>query len=65
MPRDNLAVTDELLDWTGDHLHTNMRDAFIWLREQGYYVETLGCALTCFNAFRERRWGSHIRVTER
>ena len=21
-PRDNLAVTDEMLDWTGDHLHT-------------------------------------------
>ena len=49
-PRDNLAVTDEMLDWTGDHLHTNMRDLFIWLREQGYYVETLGCAFTCFNA---------------
>ena len=34
VPRDNLAVTDELLDWTGDHLHTNMREMFIWLREQ-------------------------------
>ena len=49
-PRDNLAVTDEMLDWTGDHIHTNYRDLFIWLREQGYYVETLGCAFTCFNA---------------
>jgi ankyrin repeat protein len=39
-----------MLDWTGDHIHTNYRDLFIWLREQGYYVETLGCAFTCFNA---------------
>ena len=49
-PRDSLAVTDEMLDWTGDHLRTNFRDLFIWMREQGYYLETLGCAFTCFNA---------------
>ena len=50
VPRDNLAVTDELLDWQGDHLHTNMRDLFMWLRAHGYYVEILGCPYTCFNA---------------
>uniref|UniRef100_A0A7S2H5C6 MBTPS1 fourth domain-containing protein n=1 Tax=Haptolina brevifila TaxID=156173 RepID=A0A7S2H5C6_9EUKA len=31
-------------------MHTNFRDLFIWLRENGYYVESLGCAFTCFNA---------------
>ena len=48
--RDNLAVTDELLDWSGDHLHTNMNDLYMWLRQNGYYVETLSCPFTCFNA---------------
>ena len=50
VPRDDLAVTDEMLDWTGDHLHTNMRDLFVWLREQGYFVETLGGPYTSFDA---------------
>ncbi|KAL1514985.1 hypothetical protein AB1Y20_004060 [Prymnesium parvum] len=50
VPRDDLAVTDELLDWNGDHLHTNLREFYIGLRERGFFVETLGCPLLCFNA---------------
>ena len=57
VPRDNLAVTEELLDWTGDHLHTNFRDLFIFLRQSGYYAQTLGCPLTCVNA---SAWGALV-----
>ena len=57
LPRDNLEVTEELLDWTGDHLHTNFRDLFIFLRQSGYYAQTLGCPLTCVNA---SAWGALV-----
>ena len=50
LPRDNLAVTDEMLDWNGDHMHTNFRELFMGLRSRGYFVETLGCSLLNFNA---------------
>ena len=28
-----VQVTDEMLDWTGDHLFTNYRDMYIALRQ--------------------------------
>ena len=27
-----------------------MNDLYMWLRQNGYYVETLSCSFTCFNA---------------
>ena len=33
-----------------DHVHTNFRDLYIHLRNNGYYVEVLGSPLTCFDA---------------
>ena len=41
-----------MLDWTGDHLHTNYREMFVALRQRGWFVETLGCSYLCFNASR-------------
>lgn len=38
------------LDWHGDHIHTNYRDLFAFLRDRDYYVEILGQPFTCFNA---------------
>eukprot|EP01113_Clastostelium_recurvatum_P000832 TRINITY_DN1036_c0_g1_i4.p1 TRINITY_DN1036_c0_g1~~TRINITY_DN1036_c0_g1_i4.p1 ORF type:complete len:1112 (-),score=310.28 TRINITY_DN1036_c0_g1_i4:46-3381(-) len=50
LPRDALDVKDEFFDWNGDHMHTNFKDLYTHLREWGYYVETLGGPLTCFDA---------------
>ncbi|KAG2394108.1 hypothetical protein C9374_003872 [Naegleria lovaniensis] len=50
VPRDNLANKDEILDWNGDHIHTNFRDMYIYLRNKGYYVEILTNDLTEFDA---------------
>ncbi|KAL5771223.1 hypothetical protein ACOSP7_015377 [Xanthoceras sorbifolium] len=52
IPRDSLDVRNDILDWHGDHLHTNFHIMFNMLRDAGYYVETLGSPLTCFDAYR-------------
>lgn len=50
IPRDSLDVRNDILDWHGDHLHTNFHNMFNMLQDAGYYVETLGSPLTCFDA---------------
>ncbi|CAM6003006.1 unnamed protein product [Sphagnum balticum] len=50
IPRDSLDVRNDILDWHGDHLHTNFHGMFDSLRDAGYFVETLGSPLTCFDA---------------
>ncbi|CAM6083630.1 unnamed protein product [Calypogeia fissa] len=50
IPRDSLDVRNDILDWHGDHIHTNFHGMFNSLRDAGYYVENLGSPLTCFDA---------------
>jgi membrane-bound transcription factor site-1 protease len=50
LPRDNLDVKSDILDWHGDHLLTNFHTLFTSLREQGVFVEILSSPFTCFNA---------------
>ncbi|CAD7699725.1 unnamed protein product [Ostreobium quekettii] len=50
LPRDNLDIKNDILDWHGDHLHTNYHDMFNYLVDHGYYVEILGSPFTCFDA---------------
>lgn len=50
IPRDDLDVSDDILDWHGDHLHTNYRLLYKHLREEGYFVDILGKDWTCFDA---------------
>ncbi|KAI4377106.1 hypothetical protein MLD38_014791 [Melastoma candidum] len=59
IPRDSLDVRNDILDWHGDHLHTNFHLMFNMLRDSGYYVETLGSPLTCFDA---RQYGTLMLV---
>ncbi|MCD7452831.1 Membrane-bound transcription factor site-1 protease [Datura stramonium] len=59
IPRDSLDVRNDILDWHGDHLHTNFHIMFDTLRDAGYYVETLGSPLTCFDA---RQYGTLLLV---
>ncbi|XP_078431783.1 SITE-1 protease isoform X2 [Wolffia australiana] len=52
VPRDSLDVRSDILDWHGDHLHTNFHAMFDMLRDAGFFVEVLGSPLTCFDAAR-------------
>uniref|UniRef100_A0A7N0TYX2 Uncharacterized protein n=2 Tax=Kalanchoe fedtschenkoi TaxID=63787 RepID=A0A7N0TYX2_KALFE len=59
IPRDSLDVRNDILDWHGDHLHTNYHIMYNMLRDAGYFIETLGSPLTCFDA---RQYGTLILV---
>ncbi|KAJ6794314.1 subtilisin-like protease SBT6.1 isoform X1 [Iris pallida] len=59
IPRDSLDVRNDILDWHGDHLHTNFHIMYNMLRDAGYHVETLGSPLTCFDA---SRYGTLLMV---
>jgi membrane-bound transcription factor site-1 protease len=59
IPRDSLEVHTDILDWHGDHLHTNFHGMFDSLRDSGYYLETLGSPLTCFDA---KQYGTLLMV---
>ena len=50
IPRDTLEVRSDILDWHGDHPHTNFHNMYDALRQAGYFVEVLGSPLTCFDA---------------
>jgi len=49
-PRDSLKLKNSPLDWHGDHIHTNYREFYTYLRGLGYFVEVLGQPFTCFDA---------------
>ncbi|KAF6150650.1 hypothetical protein GIB67_022262 [Kingdonia uniflora] len=59
IPRDSLEVRNDILDWYGDYMHTNFHIMLNMLRNSGYYVETLGSPLTCFDA---REYGTLLMV---
>lgn len=50
LPRDNLKIKSDPLDWRADHIHTNFKDMYAHLRNAGYYIEVLGNPFTCFDA---------------
>lgn len=54
IPRDSLDVRNDILDWHGDHPHTNFHDLYNAMRSEGYFLEVLGSPLTCFDASQVR-----------
>ncbi|BFF98728.1 membrane-bound transcription factor site-1 protease [Drosophila madeirensis] len=50
IPRDDLKVKSDPLDWRADHIHTNFKDMYTYLRNVGYYIDVLREPYTCFNA---------------
>lgn len=50
IPRDSLDVRNDILDWHGDHPHTNFHTMYDALRAAGYFLEILGSPFTCFDA---------------
>lgn len=49
IPRDNLKIKTDPLDWRADHIHTNFRDTYIHLRNSGFYIDVLRESYMCFN----------------
>ncbi|XP_063990633.1 membrane-bound transcription factor site-1 protease [Diachasmimorpha longicaudata] len=49
-PRDDLRAKNDPLDWNGDHIHTNFKEMYQHLRNNGYYLEVLGTPFNCFKA---------------
>ena len=45
-----VQVRNDILDWHGDHPHTNYHDLYDALRDAGLWLEVLGSPLTCFDA---------------
>ena len=54
IPRDSLEVRNDILDWHGDHPHTNYHAMYDALRDAGFFLEVLGSPLTCFDATQVR-----------
>eukprot|EP01025_Chloroclados_australasicus_P034791 TRINITY_DN3552_c0_g1_i6.p1 TRINITY_DN3552_c0_g1~~TRINITY_DN3552_c0_g1_i6.p1 ORF type:complete len:948 (+),score=131.28 TRINITY_DN3552_c0_g1_i6:252-2846(+) len=50
VPRDNLDIKNDILDWHGDHPHTNFHGLYDHLRDAGYFLEILASPFTCFDA---------------
>ncbi|KAL0019909.1 hypothetical protein WJX77_006101 [Trebouxia sp. C0004] len=59
IPRDSLDVRNDILDWHGDHPHTNYHNMYDALRAAGYFLEILGSPFTCFDA---RQYGALLMV---
>lgn len=59
MPRDNLDIKHDVLDWHGDMLWTNFHTTYDKLRDAGFFVEVLASPWTCFDA---SRYGALIIV---
>eukprot|EP01084_Bolivina_argentea_P148534 259655_1 len=49
LPRDDLEDSD-MLDWFGDHLHTNYHTLFDLLKDKGYFIEILRTDYSCIDA---------------
>ena len=49
-PRDDLKQKTNPLDWNADHIHTNFKDMYQYLRNAGFYLEVLGFNYNCFDA---------------
>ena len=48
--RDDLVRRSDVLDWNGDHPHTNFLDAFLHISALGYHVDLLSDPFTSFDA---------------
>jgi len=58
LPRDSLDVRNDILDWHGDHPHTNYHEMYDRLRQEGYFLEVLGSPFNCFDASQARPFSS-------
>jgi membrane-bound transcription factor site-1 protease len=62
VPRDSVAEPKDMLDWLGDHPHTNYHAFYRHLRLEGYYVDVLDSPLTCLSDEVARSYGTLLLV---
>lgn len=60
VPRDSLIETKDMLDWLGDHPHTNFHTFFRELILAGFTIDILDQPLSCFGVNRAREYGGII-----
>eukprot|EP01084_Bolivina_argentea_P145010 254291_1 len=49
-PRDDLEKDSDMLDWFGDHLHTNYHTLYDFIKDKGYFIEILRSDYSCINS---------------
>ncbi|KAI8470645.1 MAG: hypothetical protein J3K34DRAFT_509177 [Monoraphidium minutum] len=59
IPRDNLDIKSDILDWHGDHLFTNYHELYDDLVKAGYFVEVLSTPVDCVDL---RNYGAYLVV---
>ena len=48
-PRDDLEKDGDMLDWFGDHLHTNYHTLYDFIKDKGYFIEVLTTDYSCID----------------
>lgn len=62
VPRDNLVETKDMLDWLGDHPHTNFHSLFRELMLAGFYVDILEEPISCLGVERASQYGGLLII---
>lgn len=57
VPRDSLSETKDMLDWLGDHPHTNFHSFFRELIHAGFAIDILDQPLSCVGLERAKKYG--------
>lgn len=58
VPRDSLAETKDMLDWLGDHPHTNFHQLFREFLTAGYYIDLLTQPISCVGIDAAKKYGA-------
>eukprot|EP00737_Agarophyton_chilense_P000968 gb/GEZJ01001079.1/.p1 GENE.gb/GEZJ01001079.1/~~gb/GEZJ01001079.1/.p1 ORF type:complete len:1070 (+),score=124.20 gb/GEZJ01001079.1/:537-3746(+) len=58
IPRDNLADKKDMLDWLGDHPHTNYHALYRTFVEAGFYIDILDHSLECLDVHDAKEYGA-------
>lgn len=62
VPRDSLVEQKDILDWLGDHPHTNFHELYRHLLQAGFHVEILDFPLTCLKPEMASKYGGVLLV---
>ncbi|KAI0558681.1 Peptidase S8/S53 [Gracilaria domingensis] len=58
VPRDNLADSKDMLDWLGDHPHTNFHALYRSFVDAGFHVDILDHSLECLDMHTAAQYGA-------
>eukprot|EP00178_Gracilaria_changii_P027989 TRINITY_DN93_c0_g1_i1.p1 TRINITY_DN93_c0_g1~~TRINITY_DN93_c0_g1_i1.p1 ORF type:complete len:1063 (-),score=121.01 TRINITY_DN93_c0_g1_i1:20649-23837(-) len=58
VPRDNLGDSKDMLDWLGDHPHTNYHGLYRSFVDAGFYIDILDRSLECLDVHTVKQYGA-------